>query len=129
LGAVVDALVSDADEGLLAALEIKNPASQAKAEVALSALDAAVHVVDGYLMAVRTPDELKAAAENRAAIQDTEKLEAGKSGAEKPGTETQGAVKLRTVARYWNSKDWERVEQAFGARGEELLGAEMRSGF
>jgi hypothetical protein len=53
MGAVVDALVNDADEGLLAALAIKTPESQTRARIALSALDAAVHVVDGYLMAAR----------------------------------------------------------------------------
>lgn len=104
LGTVVDALVSDADAGLLAALEIKNPASQAKAKFVLSALDAAVHVVDGYLLAARSPAEAQAAAAGR-------------------------AVKLQSVVRYWNAKDWQRVEQAFGRRGGELAAAEMRAGF
>jgi hypothetical protein len=54
LSAVVDQLVSDADAGLMAALEIKNPASQAKAKIALSALDAAIHIVDGYLAEAQT---------------------------------------------------------------------------
>jgi hypothetical protein len=100
----VDALVSDADAGLLAALEIRNPASQAKAKFVLSALDAAVHVVDGYLLAARSPAEAQAAAAGR-------------------------AVKLQSVVRYWNAKDWQRVEQAFGRRGGELAAAEMRAGF
>ena len=104
LGAVVDELVSDADSGLLAALEIKNPASQAKAKAALSALDAAVHVVDGYLLAARSPAEAQAAAAGR-------------------------AVKLQSVVRHWNAKDWQRVEQAFGRRGGELAEAEIRAGF
>jgi hypothetical protein len=104
LGSVVDELVSDADQGLLAALAIKDPASQAKAKVALSALDAAMHVVDGYLLSARTPAEVNAAAATR-------------------------AVKLQSVVRYWNPRDWQRVEQAFGGRGEELQGAEMRLGF
>jgi hypothetical protein len=104
LGTVVDELVSDADEGLLAVLAIKNPASQTKAKVALSALDAAMHVVDGYLLSARTPDEVNAAAASRAA-------------------------KLQSVVRYWNPQDWQRVEQAFGRRGEDLQNAEMRLGF
>jgi hypothetical protein len=59
LGAAVDGLVDEADQGLLAALAIKDPASQAKAKAALSALDAAVHVLDGYLLAARTPAQVQ----------------------------------------------------------------------
>lgn len=104
LGTVVDTLVTDADQGLLAAVAIKDSASQSKAKVALSALDAAVHVVDGYLMSARTPAEVQAAAAQR-------------------------TVKLQSVVRYWNPTDRQRVEQAFGARSEDLYGAEMRLGF
>lgn len=104
MGAVVDALVSDADEGLLAALAIKDPASQAKAKVVLSALDTAVHVLDGYLTVARTPQETQAAAAQR-------------------------AVKLQSVVRYWSPEDRRRVELAFGARFDDLSGAEMKLGF
>jgi hypothetical protein len=104
MGAVVDSLVTDADQGLLASLAIKNPASQAKAKVALSALDAAMHVVDGYLMTARSPAEATAAASQR-------------------------AVKLQSVVRYWSPQDVQRVEQAFGARAEDLADAETRLGF
>jgi hypothetical protein len=104
MGAVVDALVSDADAGLLASLAIKNPESQAKAKIALSALDAAMHVVDGYMMVARTPQEAKAVAAKR-------------------------AVKVQSVVRYWSPQDWQRVEQAFGARSEALADAETRLGF
>lgn len=114
MGAVVDALVSDADEGLLAALAIKNPASQARAKIALSAVDAAMHVVDGYLMSARTPEEAKAVAAHRALNN---------------GASTAGTVKLHSVVRYWSPEDWRRVEQAYGGRGEELAVAEMRLGF
>lgn len=65
LGAVVDALVSDSDQGLMAAAEIKNPESQAKVKMAMSALDAAVHAVDGYLLTARTPEEAQAAVAKR----------------------------------------------------------------
>ncbi len=104
LQAVVDQLVSDADAGLMAALEIKNPASQAKAKIALSALDAAIHVVDGYLMSARTPAEATAAAAQR-------------------------TVKLQSVVRVWSPADWERVDERCGGRGAELAGAEMALGF
>jgi hypothetical protein len=104
MGAVVDSLVSDADEGLLAALAIKNPASQAKAQIALSALDTAMHVLDGYLMAARTPEETQTAAAQR-------------------------AVKLPRVVRYWSPEDRRRVELAFGVGFEDLYGAEMKLGF
>ena len=79
----MDALVSDADQGLLAVLAIKNPASQAEAKAALSAVDAAVHVLDGYLLAARTPAEAQAAA-------------------------TQRTVSVQSVVRYWSPRDWQR---------------------
>lgn len=104
LGAAVDALVNDANQGLLAALAIKDPASQVKAKAALSALDAAVHVLDGYLLGARSPAQAKTAAAQR-------------------------TVKLQSITRYWNRQDWQRVEQAFGGRGEELQAAEMSLGF
>ncbi len=104
LGAAVDSLVNDADQGLLAALAIKDPASQAKAKAALSAVDAAVHVLDGYLMAARSPAQTQTAAAQR-------------------------TVKLQSVARCWSGQDWQRVERASGGRGEELEAAEMRLGF
>jgi len=104
LQSVVDSLVSDADQGLLAALAIKNPQSQAQVKAAMSALDAVVHVLDGYLMAARSPDEVKAAAANR-------------------------SVKVQSVVRYWSQGDWQRVEQAFGTKGEALAGVEMQLGF
>lgn len=134
LGAVVDVLVSDADEGLLAAVAIKNPASQAKAKVALSALDAAIHIVDGYLMAARTPDEAKAVAARRflnAGSLNVGTLSAGtlSAGALSAGASSGRALKLQTVVRYWGPQDWQRVDHAFGGRGRELAGAEMRLGF
>lgn len=104
LGAAVDALVTDADQGLLAVLAIKDPNSQAEAKAALSAVDAAVHVVDGYLLAARTPDEAQAAAAQR-------------------------TVKVQAVVRYWSPQDCERVEQALGASSDELLSEEIRQGF
>jgi hypothetical protein len=104
LGAAVDALVNDADQGLLTTLGIKNAESQAKAKLALSAVDAAVHVLDGYLLAARSPAEAQAAAAQR-------------------------TVKLQSVVRDWSPRDWLRVEQASGSRGEVLCAAEMRAGF
>lgn len=109
MSSVVDALMSDADQGLMAALAIKNPASQAEAKVALSALDAAIHVVDGYMMAARTPQQAKVVAEQREA---------------RPG-----AVKLQNVVRYWSPRDRQTVAQAFGVQGEDLPAAEMSWGF
>jgi hypothetical protein len=61
-------------------------------------------VLDGYLLAARTPDEAAAAAVQR-------------------------TVKVQSVVRYWSPQDWQRVEQALGVPGEELYGAEMRAGF
>jgi hypothetical protein len=104
LTAVVDQLVSDADSGLLAAANIKDASSQAKAKIALSALDAAVHVVDGYLQAAQPPATVQktAAARN---------------------------VKLHEVTQYWNSADWQRVNDRFGGHAQELAEDETRIGF
>ncbi len=63
--AVVDQMVNDADKGLLSALAIKDPKSQMEAKMALSALDAAIHVVDGYLAAAKTPAQAQASAAAR----------------------------------------------------------------
>ncbi len=104
LGATMDALVNDADQGLLAALAIKDPASLAKAKAALSAVDAAVHVLDGYLLAARSPAQAQSSAAQR-------------------------TVKLQSVTRCWSRQDRQRVERAFGGRGEELQAAEMSLGF
>lgn len=104
LAASVDALVNDADQGLLAALAIKDPESQAKAKAALSAVDAAVHVLDGYLLGARSPAQAQSAAAQR-------------------------TVKLQSVARCWSRQDWQRVERAFGGRGEELQTVETKLGF
>jgi len=104
LGAAVDSLVNESDQGLLAALAIKDPASQAKAKAALSALDAAVHVLDGYLQAARSPAQTQSAAAQR-------------------------RVKVQSIARCWTPQDWRRVELAFGASGKELQAAEMSLGF
>jgi hypothetical protein len=100
LGATVDTLVNEADQGLLAALAIKDPASQAKAKAALSALDAAVHVLDGYLLAARTPAQVQAAAAQR-------------------------TVKLESVVRCWSRQDWQRVERAFDGHGVDLHGVDL----
>ena len=99
LGAAMDGLVNEADQGLLAALAIRDPASQTKAKAALSALDAAVHILDGYLMAARTPAQAANAAAQR-------------------------TVKLQSVVRYWGQADRQRVERAFGGYGEGLQEAE-----
>ncbi len=89
LEAVVDRLVGDADEGLMAAVAIKNPESQMRAKVALSALDAAVHVVDGYVLGARSPQQAKVVVEQR-------------------------TVKLQQMVRYWSAADRQQVEEALG---------------
>ena len=104
LGAAVDALVVDADQGMMAALALKNPESQLRARAALSALDAAVHVVDGYLLSARTPAEAQASAAQR-------------------------TVKVRSVMKCWRRQDRELVEEAFNARGEDLAAWETKRGF
>jgi len=98
VGAAMDSLVANADRGLLAAMAIKNPESQTRAKAALSALNAAVHVLDGFLLTARTPTEVQAAAAAR-------------------------TVKLEQVSRYWSPRDWRRVDAAFAGRGETLAAA------
>jgi hypothetical protein len=131
MGAVVDSLVSDADEGLLAALAIKDPASQAKAKVALSALDAAMHVVDGYMMAARTPQQAKAVAVDRAALEAKElrRISSPVLSAQTRRGEGAAANTLLPIARYWSKEERRSVALAFGVSDEDLAAAEMRSGF
>jgi hypothetical protein len=102
LGAVVDQLVSDADTGLMAALAIKSEASQTKAKAALSALDAAVHVVEGYLASARGPVAAQAAVEKR-------------------------PVRLAAVVRQWSASDWRRVETGLGVSREAVMAAGEQS--
>jgi len=98
VGAAMDSLVANADRGLLAAMAIKNPESEVRAKVVLSALNAAVHVLDGFLLTARTPTEVQDAAAAR-------------------------MVKLEQVSRYWSPQDWRRVDAAFAGRGETLAAA------
>ncbi len=102
--AVVDRMVNDADQGLMAALAIKNPQSQMEAKVALSALDAAIHVVDGYLAAARTPMQAKAAAASR-------------------------TMKVKAVSRAWSEADKDRVAMALGERVDVMVEAASEAGY
>ena len=133
MGAVVDGLVGDADEGLLAALAIKNPASQAKAKVALSALDAAMHVVDGYMMAARTPQQAKAVAADRVVTEATKLQVWRRSSATLSLRERRGdgeaANTLLPIAQFWSKEERRSVALAFGVSDENLFVAEMRLGF
>lgn len=104
LGAVMDGLVNDADTGLLAAAGIKNAESQARAKVALAALDAAVHVLDGYLAAARTPQQTQAAVNAR-------------------------RVKLATVARAWSAADWQRADAPAKGQARELAALAEAEGY
>ncbi len=104
LGAVVDQLVNDAYQGLLAAAGIKNAESQVRAKIALSALDAAVHVLDGYLAVARTPVQTQAAVAAR-------------------------KVKLQVVSVAWSVADWQRVNQREGGRGREAVALAQAQGY
>ncbi|MDR3765285.1 MAG: hypothetical protein P4M01_14450 [Acidobacteriota bacterium] len=95
LGTAMDELVNDADASLLAASGIKNAKSQAKAKLALSALDAAVHVLDGYLASARTTGQTQAALAAR-------------------------RVKLAEVTAEWNSADWQRANAQTNGCAREL---------
>jgi hypothetical protein len=102
--AVVDQMVNDADNGLLSALAIKDPTSRAEAKVALSALDAAIHVLDGYLASAKTPAQVQASAAAR-------------------------TVKVSAVSRMWNESDRERVEAALGKRFDVMVEAASEAGY
>jgi hypothetical protein len=102
--AVVDQMVNDSDNGLLSALAIKDPKSQMEAKVALSALDAAIHVLDGYLASAKTPAQVQASAAAR-------------------------AVKVSAVSRMWSERDRERVESALGKRVDVMVEAASEAGY
>jgi hypothetical protein len=102
--AVVDQMVNDADNGLLSALAIKDPTSRAEAKVALSALDAAIHVLDGYLATARTPAQVQASAAAR-------------------------TVKVSAVTGIWNEADRERVEAALGKKFDVMVEAASEAGY
>lgn len=99
--ALVDTAAADAD-ALMQIAAVKNQASQAAGVVAVTSLDAAVHVLDGYVASTQTPAQVQARMARR-------------------------ALKLRQVSRYWNPQDRQRVAAAFGMPfGVALRTAEAR---
>lgn len=76
---VVDTLVGQGDTALLAAADIKDPTSQAKATAIIGSLDAILHIVDGYIQATQTTAQVQATAKRR-------------------------AVKLNQVSELWNKQ-------------------------
>jgi len=86
---VVDDLVTQGDGALLAAAQIKDPATQQKATVILGSLSAVLHILDGYVQATQSASQVKATAAAR-------------------------TVKLNAVRAYWSPSDKKGIEQAAG---------------
>jgi hypothetical protein len=87
--ALVDSLVTNGDAALLQASKISNPVSQVKATTVIGALDAVLHVIDGWVQSTQTPAQAAATAAAR-------------------------QVKLQSVVRYWSQQDKDRVAHELG---------------
>lgn len=99
--ALVDTATKDAD-ALMQIAAVKNPNSQAAGIVVISSLDAAVHVIDGYVSSAQTPAQVAAKAQAR-------------------------TVKLKAVVQYWSAGDKQMVAEAAGVPfGVALKAAESR---
>lgn len=103
----VDTLVANTDSGLLEAEGIKSSESQLKAKAALAAVDAAVHVLDGYMQSAQ-PSSTTTSSATTSELRWT------------PERRTR-RVKVEQVTRYWSAGDWRRVELALGADRGELM--------
>lgn len=101
---VIDDLVMNGDTALLAATHITNSESQQKASVILGALSATLHILDGYIQATQTTDQVRARAQSR-------------------------QLKLSTVRAYWSDQDQKRIEQAMGHPFNQLYNQEVALGF
>jgi len=89
--ALVDSIVTNGDAALLQAAKISDPASQVKATTIIGALDAALHIIDGWVASTQTPAQASATAAAR-------------------------TTKLQSVVRYWSQQDKDRVAREMGAR-------------
>jgi hypothetical protein len=86
--ALIDTAATDADK-LLAIAAVKNSDTQSRGVVVIAAIDAAVHILDGYVAATQTTQQVQATAAKR-------------------------SIKLRQIARYWSPQDKHEVASHFG---------------
>lgn len=77
--ALIDTAATDADK-LLAIAAVKNGDSQTRGMVVIASIDAAVHVLDGFVASTQTVQQVQATAARR-------------------------SIKLRQIARYWSPQD------------------------
>jgi hypothetical protein len=91
----VDVLATNADSTLQLAA-VKNSNSNAAGVVVLASLDAAVHVLDGYVSSAQSTATVQAKMARR-------------------------SVRLRNVARYWNPEEKQKVATAYGSSSFDSL--------
>lgn len=101
--AVVDTLTKDADQ-LMQIAALKNAQSQKQALIALTAFDAAVHVIDGYVSSTLTPAQVQARASAR-------------------------TMKFMTLNRMWSAKDKQMIAKAYGEPYPVLMRQAQTFGF
>lgn len=101
---VVDKLVADGDQALLAASRIVNPKSQQQATAIIASLDALLHVIDGFISQTQTPAQVKAKAAAR-------------------------EVKLQQVSALWSAADRGTVSAAMHAPFDVVYAKAVAVGF
>lgn len=101
--ALVDTATKDADQ-LMQIAAVKDPGSQAAGVVVISSLDAAIHVLDGYVSSAQTPQQVAAKAAAR-------------------------SIKVSSVVKYWSRGDKQIVAKQFGAPFGLVLAEAESEGF
>lgn len=99
----IDTAVTDVDSLLIIAA-VKNSDTKATGLTVIAALDAAVHVIDGYVSSTQSPAEVNAKAAKR-------------------------TVKLRQVSQYWSASDKQEIARAAGVPYSVALAHAEAAGF
>ena len=101
--ALVDTATKDADT-LMQIAAVKDPGSQAAGVVVISSLDAAIHVLDGYVSSAQTPAQVAAKAAAR-------------------------SIKVSSMVKYWSQGDKQMVSAQLGKPFYVVLEAAELRGF
>ena len=102
--ALVDQLVNQGDSDLLTVAAIKDPATAQKATAVLAALDAVLHIIDGYVTSAQSTKQVQARAQARRA-------------------------RLKAVTQYWTEQQKNDVAAKFNMPYDKLMQIETRAGF
>ena len=104
IAAMVDQLVTQGDQDLLAAAQIKDPVRQQQVTTVLAAFDITLHIIDGYVLATQSTAQVQAKAAAR-------------------------RVKLKQLSQFYSLQDKLQVENAFHQPYEKVYNQAISMGF